>query len=280
MTSLPDWLVERVALDEVPPESRDRLARAAPQELAAQVAALRAENAAELAANPAAVAVAAIEARAAACRRAAARAARPARRWQLGLASLAGVAALGAVTVLARVPSGERQPARPSVPALAQVDPLDEGTRVKGEARLLGFRDTGEGAERLQPGAVVRAGDRIQVRYYPGGASYGVIASIDGAGAVTLHQPSEGAPPEATALAPRPTTLPNAYALDDAPGFERFFFITADRPIDVPHILDVLRALAQRPGGDLATPELPEGLRQFSLLLRKPDPSSNPKSTP
>jgi hypothetical protein len=278
VTSLPDWLVERVALDEVPPESRARVARADPEQLAARVAALRAEDAAELAANPAAVAVAAIEARAAAGRRVAARSAGPSRPWQLGLASLAGVAALGAIVVLARAPSGERASARPA--AVAQVDPLDEGTRVKGEARLLGFRDTGERAERLQPGAVVRAGDRIQVRYYPGGASYGVIASIDGAGAVTLHQPSEGAPPEATALAPRPTTLPNAYALDDAPGFERFFFITADRPIDVPHILDVLRALAQRPGGDLATPELPEGLRQFSLLLRKPDPSSNPTSTP
>ena len=33
MTSLPDWLVERAALDEVPATSRDRIDRADPQEM-------------------------------------------------------------------------------------------------------------------------------------------------------------------------------------------------------------------------------------------------------
>ena len=47
MTSLPDWLVERAALDEVAPASRDRLERADPRELAGRVAALREDNAAE-----------------------------------------------------------------------------------------------------------------------------------------------------------------------------------------------------------------------------------------
>ncbi|MBC7974700.1 MAG: hypothetical protein H7138_06905, partial [Myxococcales bacterium] len=63
MTSLPDWLVERAALDEVPAQSRDRVSRGDPRELAERVAALHADNAAELAAHPVGPAMSQIEAR-------------------------------------------------------------------------------------------------------------------------------------------------------------------------------------------------------------------------
>jgi hypothetical protein len=110
-----------------------------------------------------------------------------------------------------------------------------------------------------------------------------VIASVDGAGVVTLHHPvSEAAPPEATALAARPTALPHAYALDDAPRFERFFFITADQPIDLQQSLGALRSLAHRADGATASLELPAGLHQWSLRLRKPDrtPTNQQAPTP
>jgi len=154
---------------------------------------------------------------------------------------------------------------------------------VKGAARLLAFRQIGAQVEQLEQDALVRADDLIQLRYNGGGKGYGVIASVDGAGVVTLHHPaSEDAPPEATALAPRPTALPHAYALDDAPRFERFFFITADSPIDLPQSLASLRALAQRADSATASLELPAGLRQWSLRLRKPDhpPSDQRSPTP
>jgi hypothetical protein len=156
----------------------------------------------------------------------------------------------------------------------------DEGTRVKGVPRLAAFRQVGDQAQRLEPDVVVHAGDLLQLRYDAGGQGYGMIASLDGAGVVTLHFPSsEDAPPEATAVATKTTTLPNAYALDDAPGFERFFFITANEPIDVRHSLDALRALARRADSADAALELPVGLRQWSLRLRKPGhPSTNQES--
>jgi len=148
-----------------------------------------------------------------------------------------------------------------------------ETTRVKGAARLLAFRHAGDRAEPLDPDALVRAGDLIQLRYNAGGKSFGVIASIDGAGAVTLHYPgSEDAPPEDTALSPKPTALAHSYALDDAPRFERFFFVTADRPIDLAPCLAALRSLAQRGDAASASLELPAGLHQSSLRLRKPTP--------
>ena len=68
MTPLPDWLVERAALEEVAPQSRERIDRADPKELAARIAELQAQNEAELAAYPAAQAMALIEARVAGLR--------------------------------------------------------------------------------------------------------------------------------------------------------------------------------------------------------------------
>lgn len=267
MTSLPDWLVERAALDEVSPASRDRIERADPAELAGRVAALAADNAAELARHPAGPAVAQIEARVAA-------ETRQRRRRRLGWLGLAtGAAAILVVTRLGAEHPPAGDPLRPGVTQ-------DDGTRAKGSARLVAFRQVGGEVERLAQDTVVRAGDVLQLRYNAGGQGYGVIASVDGAGGVTLHFPlSEDAPPEATAVPPETSTLPNAYALDDAPRFERFFFITADGPVDVQAALAALRALAPRDDSATAPLDLPAGLRQWSLRLRKADrPSPNHES--
>lgn len=274
MTSLPDWLVERAALDEVAPISRARIAGADPRELAERIAFVREDTAAELAGHPARSAVAQIEARIAAeTRRRAGR-----RRRQLGVLGVATGAA--AVLLFVRLATDRttsedglgpsRGTAAPGVTPPGATPP--EVTRAKGAPRLVAFRQVGEQAERLEPDAVVNAGDLIQLRYNPGGKSYGLIASLDGAGVVTLHFPlGEDAPPQATAVSPETTTLPHAYALDDAPRFERFFFITANEPIDVQQSLAAVRSLARRVDSATAALELPAGFRQGSLCLRKPD---------
>jgi hypothetical protein len=257
MTSLPDWLVERAALDEVPPASRDRIAAADPTELAETIAALRERNASELAAHPVAPAIAQIQARIAATNK---RRSHVARWGLLGLATTAAV-----VMVVVRL--GANHGAVPTAPIQNDGDDV----RVKGPTRLVVFRQAGDRAERLEQDAVAHAGDLLQLRYDAGHHGYGVIASVDGAGVVTLHFPSsEDAPPEATAMAKKSTMLPHAYALDDAPGFERFFFITANQPIDVQQSLAALRALAQRPDSADAALDLPAGLDQWSLRLKKP----------
>jgi hypothetical protein len=272
--SLPDWLVERAALDEVPPASRDRVAAADPGELARRVAALRDDNAAELARFPAGPAVAELEARVAAERRR-----RRRDRWRRWAGGLALATCAAAALVVLR--PGAQQPVPDQVPD--EVDATqgatpNESTRPKGNPRLLAFRHVGEQVEQLKQDATVRAGDVIQLRYNSAGQSYGVIASVDGAGVVTLHYPlRDDAPPQATAMAEK-AALPNAYSLDDAPRFERFFFVTASGPIDVQRTLAALRALGQRTDSETALLELPEGMRQSSLRLRKPDPSSNHES--
>lgn len=245
MTSLPDWLVERAALDEVPSASRARLQQARPGELTDRVRALREDNARELAAYPPGPAVAQIEAR---LRQ------QPVRRRRRWLAPLVAAAGLAAVLLV--------------VTRHAPVPQEPETTRVKGAARLLVFKQVGEQAEQLDADDVVRAGDVIQLRYNAGGARYGVIASIDGGGGVTLHFPaSEDAP---TDVAGGTRTLPEAFALDDAPRFERFFFVTANEPIDTAATLEALRALARRGDAADAVLDLRPGLHQASLRLRKP----------
>ncbi|TMQ09824.1 MAG: ActD-like protein [Deltaproteobacteria bacterium] len=230
------------------------------------MAALREDNAAELARYPAAPAVAQIEARVAQARQARRR--RRRRSW-LGLAMSA--AAVVVVVGLAAL--------RPAADVARGAQDAPEETRVKGSPRLLAFRQVGEQVERLAQDAVVHAGDVIQLRYKAGGQGYGVIASIDGAGGVTLHYPlHDDAPPQATVMPAETAALPHAWALDDAPRFERFFFVTANDPVDVQRTLAALHALARR--GDSATGslELPSGLQQWSLRLRKADRPSTHES--
>ena len=262
MTTLPDWLVERAALDEVGAASRDRLANADATDLAARVAAIREANAAELSSYPAAVAVAQITERARfeSKRRVARR-----RRW-LGILSAATVA-LTALLVMFSF--------RNHTPSAVEPPPIlpFEDTRAKGIAHLTVYRQAGDHPEHLDDDALAREGDTLQLRYTSSGQHYGLIASIDGAGGVTLHYPAaEDAPASATALAAKPTSLTTAYVLDDAPRFERFFFITSADPIDVGHTLAALRTFAARTDSDTAALELPESQHQWTLRLRKPTP--------
>jgi hypothetical protein len=151
-----------------------------------------------------------------------------------------------------------------------------QGTRIKGietidvsKPHILVHRKTNDTVELLESGDEARAGDLLQIAYVSVGARYGVILSIDGRGVVTLHYPeSEDTEP---ILDPnKKTLLDSSYELDDAPDFERFFFITSKSKIDVQAILSSAKGLAEH----LETSEneeldLPDSLSQFSLLVKK-----------
>ena len=85
---------------------------------------------------------------------------------------------------------------------------------------------------------------------------------------VTRHWPESGK--VAGALEGRDALpLPHAYQLDDAPGFERFFFVTADRPFDVEVVLEAARALAASGQARSARLRLPDWLDQQAFLIAK-----------
>ncbi len=89
--------------------------------------------------------------------------------------------------------------------------------------------------------SLLQPGDLIQIGYIPGNARYGMIFSIDGRKTVTLHHPDSE--DDNTALTPsgKQFLVPSAYELDDAPAFERFFFITSDQPFSARLILERIR---------------------------------------
>jgi hypothetical protein len=192
-----------------------------------------------------------------------------------GRGALAAAAAAAAVVVTAALWSapGLWRPtaaADPDAPGGAAASGPD---RIKGDAAvLLVYRKAGASAEQLTDGAAAREGDLVRVAYRASSAGFGVIVSIDGRGVVTRHLPVEG--DAAVALQtgePRP--LPDAYELDDAPRWERFYLVTSARAFEVApvvHAAERAAASTASPGADApATLALPEGFEQASFLLRK-----------
>jgi hypothetical protein len=141
----------------------------------------------------------------------------------------------------------------------------ESGDRIKGLAPSLQlFRKTPDGSEPLADGALARAGDVIRVGYRAAGRGFGVILSVDGRGAVTLHLPLRG--DGAAALDSGGTVLlDHAYELDDAPHFERFYFVTAATPFPVATVVGA----ARRAGVEASELPLPKSLEQSKFLIQK-----------
>lgn len=143
-----------------------------------------------------------------------------------------------------------------------------EGDRLKGKtAELRLYRNTPGGPQRVDSGASASAGDVIQVEFHPGGFAHGAIVSVDGNGTVTVHWPQP--PGSGTALSALPGhRLPEAFRLDDAPGFERFHLLLSGSPIDVAGLKPLIAASARQDEAWLAG-RLPASLQAVAFTLRK-----------
>jgi hypothetical protein len=152
------------------------------------------------------------------------------------------------------------------------VPTLDAPTeRTKGlQPHLLAWRKTAGEPETLGDGARVQRGDVLQLAYIAAGARHGVIVSLDGRGQTTLHFPRE--PMESTRLSPDGAVLlEDAYELDDAPAFERFFFVTSDGPLDASAVVEAVQRLSeQRDLGRTGAPSVAGKSRASSLTVEKP----------
>jgi len=252
----PDWLLERVALGELSPAELAAARRRLEQEPdgADRLATLEASNREILEDHPAAEVLAEVR------RREAMR--EPVKVWHpwMIVAPSLVVAAMALFVFVDRL--GDR--------VAGQGDPAPrEEVRLKGlRPHLVVYRDGPAGRTPLDDGAAAAAGDKLQLAYVAVGAKHGVLLSIDGAGAVTLHHPAD--PSSASDIRPEgEVRLPFAIELDAAPGFERFFLLTSSAPIDVATALEAARQVAAA-GVEARTEQLPfPGIAQHSLLLRK-----------
>ena len=142
--------------------------------------------------------------------------------------------------------------------------------RIKGlQPSLKIYRRTGNSAEILANRDAVAEKDLLQIEYIAGSFKYGVIFSIDGRGTVTMHFPTY------TGVAAEldnngAILLPYAYELDDAPDFERFFFVTGGSSFDIDEVLDSAYELAAR--GKASRREfldISDTYYQTTILLKK-----------
>jgi hypothetical protein len=142
--------------------------------------------------------------------------------------------------------------------------------RVKGlSPRLVLFRKTEDGSERLEDGAAAGRGDLIRIAYQAVESSYGIIFSVDGRGTITRHLPLEGeraSPLQRDGM----ILLDTSYELDDAPSWERFYLVTGNEPFDLaPVMWAAQRVKVESPLGRPERLELPESLSQFVVTLEK-----------
>lgn len=265
-TKAPDLHVEKALLGELPAGA------SLPAGSEAQIEALRADDAAVLDRYPARRVAAEVDRRLREEHE-------PRRMWQLAWAP--------AAIALALVVGWSMRPHAPIIsgnggdPIVAGPDEITLKGGVQPELRIYLKRGDRPGqAERLRDGSPVRGGDVVQLAYLAAGRRAGVIVSIDGRGSATLHHPpagatgTTGATPASLQSTGAEVPLPSAYKLDDAPRFERFFFVTAADPakLDVQTIVGAARTLAQGPAAERDPLPLPPSLQQSSLRLRKVTP--------
>lgn len=197
------------------------------------------------------------------------------------------VAATAVILLLIRGPGGPDDPTGEGLTTLSGLtsgagtgeaeDPTGDGIRLKGtESRLVLHRQIearDDQAERLREGQTVSEGDVLQVSYIAAGATHGVIVSVDGRGVTTLHYPLPQDPPTSTRLEQGAAIpLSSAYELDDAPSFERFFFVTSEgpAPLSAELVTRAAESLAASPTAARSGPlALPPELSQRAFLLKK-----------
>lgn len=96
----------------------------------------------------------------------------------------------------------------------------------------------------VHDGTVLAAGDRLRFQVIPDGATFLLVMSVDGAGAVSVYYPFEGT--RSAAIAPGPQVeLPDSIVLDAAPGPERLFALFSKEPIEADAIRGQLGAIGR-----------------------------------
>ena len=134
--------------------------------------------------------------------------------------------------------------------------------------QLIIHRKRNDNIEILKDESKGKTGDLLQLAYIPADQTHGVILSIDGNGKVSLHYPLEGS--DSTSLGEAKFFFPESIELDNAPEFERFFFITSNSKIDIEYVLKMAGKLGNDPNrAKKENLELPENLKQVSINIIK-----------
>ncbi len=148
--------------------------------------------------------------------------------------------------------------------------------RVKGvvnennhNSRLMIYRKNNDDVDLLTKGSLLKASDLIQLAYFSRKDSYGVIFSVDSKGLISLHYPISEKN-SSKLIIRKKTFLSRAFELDDTPGFEKFYFISSNREINVSILIkNVKNILKIKNLSDESKLKLEEDLNQYSMIFNK-----------
>jgi hypothetical protein len=186
----------------------------------------------------------------------------PSSRWSR-LAYALPIFAVATIALLIMKPSFIPETSEPLVVAEQEV-------RVKGLApRINIYQQTENGIMLLNDNVAVSRGAKIQISYVAANARYGMIFSVDGRGAVTLHYPSD-LHVNTDLIGKGEIGLNSSYELDDAPRFERFFFVSSERAFSAENIFNkVKQHVASNPADTASVIAVDPSLHWASQTLLK-----------
>lgn len=272
---VPDLMLEKLALDELPPAEATALRQRLGAEEQARLVALARSNEEILREHPPAAVAAAVRQRLARLDEAEPR--RTSATW-LAWAPVLTAAAVALVWWVSRDGTPTIDGPQQAPPVIAKAEPDHPPTQqdpetiyLKGDPRLTIDRIADGRPQRLSAGNRIAAGDVLQVGYLANGVQQGVVVSIDGAGVATLHFPSSEDGSARLEQGGR-VGLRESYELDAAPGFERFFFVTVagtEPTLEPARVMEAARALAKGEHPADGALVLPQGYAQQSILLEK-----------
>lgn len=252
---VPTPLLEQLRLGELPAEAAARLRDELSEADSARLAALEADDAATLARHPPHLAVTTIRRRA--------EAANASKRGHFGWSlALPALAACVVAFVLLQPRGTDTQPNALGGGGAS----VDDGVRAKGDARLLVFRRTASGSEPMVSGASAQAGDELRLGWFVEAPTDAVVVSLDGRGVTTPHFPLAGT--GAGKATQGRTLLDTAYALDDAPSFERFVLVVGPN-VTVERVVEAAKTVARAPSAATDRLPLPAEWTQIDFLVRK-----------
>lgn len=108
--------------------------------------------------------------------------------------------------------------------------------RMKGDSSVIKLYKKVNGENKIvEESDSFKQGDVLQITYFTSKWKYGSIISLDGDGVATLHYPSTFQD-DGYLINDTEAILPYSYQLDDAKGFERFYFIVSDKSFDIEEV--------------------------------------------
>ncbi|OQY38328.1 MAG: hypothetical protein B6229_06125 [Spirochaetaceae bacterium 4572_7] len=138
---------------------------------------------------------------------------------------------------------------------------------LKGAERLNIYIQNGSEVEKLKNLSYASEMDKLQITYMSK-EKYGTIFSIDGLHNTTFHHPGDGIG-NINLEQGKEIFIPSSYTLDNAPFFEKFYFISTDKSFNLTEIKKAISRINIENGSITSDIQLPSQYNIKTITLIK-----------